>query len=562
MREHPVRPTLSERELTTRLAAYDFEQPRGLEETVEDVADLLERGSLHATHPRYFGLFVPGVREAGVAGDALAAMYNPQLAAWWHGPAAAHVERRTLAFFRARIGLPESAFACFTTGGSEANLTAVLSALAARFPRHPEEGLGDTKPVFYASDQAHDSFVKIARTAGLGARAMRRVRSDAGQRLDVEALGHMIAADRARGETPFLVVATVGTTATGAVDPLTRIADLCRREGLWLHADAAWGGIALLSKGLQQCVSGLDRADSVTWDAHKTLPVPMGAGMFFVRDRRHTEAVFSVHTAYVPDSQPGTLDAYQQTTQWSRRFIGLKVFLTLAELGREGVERMIDGQAAMADLLRQALRASGWTITNDTMLPVVCFCDDEVLLADERSGAVCHRRGCRVDLGGAATGRAAVAPRLHHPCRRWPVRRARARRRTRSARVRLTHDATDHARTSPRGSNEIIENHGPNDRRDVARTTGGTDRAVRLPAAADHAPPELSCECGWGCLSNQGGCVSPACELRAHDRHQHHRPQGRSSAQRSCGAVARGRERDHVPAASGRQHPRAVDAVS
>jgi len=450
VREHPVRPTLSEQELTMRLAAYDFEQPRGLEETVEDMADLLERGSLHATHPRYFGLFVPGVREAGVAGDALAAMYNPQLAAWWHGPAAAHVERQTLAFLRDRVGLPASTFACFTTGGSEANLTAVLSALAARFPRHPEEGLCDAKPVFYTSDQAHDSFVKIARTAGLGARAMRRVRSDAGQRLDVEALERMVASDRSQGEAPFLVVATVGTTATGAVDPLNRIADLCRREGLWLHADAAWGGIALLSKSLQQCVSGLDRADSVTWDARKTLPVPMGAGMFFVRDRRHTEALFSVHTAYVPDARPGTLDAYQQTIQWSRRFIGLKVFLTLAELGREGVARIIDGQAAMADLLRQALCASGWTIANDTLLPVVCFCDDdasssrtsalarsvtdeglawisEVRLSDERRWL----RACITHTDVGPSDVRALVDALDR------------------ARVRLTHNATVHARTVP-----------------------------------------------------------------------------------------------------------------
>ena len=358
------------------MAAYDFGRPRGLDETVEDLADLLERGNLHATHPRYFGLFVPGVRAAGVAGDALAAIYNPQLAAWWHAPAAAQVERQTLAFFRARTGLPESAFACFTSGGSEANLTAVLSALAARVPGHPENGFGDARPVLYASDQAHDSFVKIARIAGLGARAIRRVRSDAGQRLDLGALERMIVTDRAQGETPFLVVATVGTTATGAVDPLNGIADLCRREGLWMHADAAWGGIALLSTRLRRSAEGLERADSVTWDAHKTLPVPMGAGMFFARDRRHTDAVFSVRTGYVPDAKPGTLDAYQHTIQWSRRFIGLKVFLTLAELGRAGVERLIERQTAMAELLRQELRASGWTITNETLLPIVCFVDE------------------------------------------------------------------------------------------------------------------------------------------------------------------------------------------
>lgn len=377
VRERPVGPELSEEELAARVAAYDFEGPRPLPDLIEEAADLLERGSLHATHPRYFGLFVPGVTEAGVAADALAAVYNAQLGSWWHGPAAAHVERRALDFFRERIGLPPSAFGVFTTGGSEANLTGVLAGLASAFPRFEDDGLAGTRAVLYLSDQAHDSFVKIARTVGLGGRAVRRVPSDARQRMDVAALASAVAQDRARGELPFLVAATVGTTATGAVDPLPEIADLCAREGLWLHVDAAWGGIALLSDALRGCAAGIERADSLTWDAHKTLPIPMGSGMFFVRDRRFTERVFSVRTAYVPDAHQGTLDAYQQTLQWSRRFIGLKVFLTLATLGRAGLAAIVDRQAAMADLLRSRLAADGWTIANDSPLPLVCFRDGE-----------------------------------------------------------------------------------------------------------------------------------------------------------------------------------------
>lgn len=373
VREHPVGPRLSNPELAARLSAYDFERPRGLTAVTEDVADLLEGASLHATHPRYFGLFVPGVRPAGVVADAMAAAYNPQLGAWWHGPAASHIERRTLGFFRERIGWPASTFATFTTGGSEANLTGVLAALARAFPRWIRDGLEGVPGVLYASEQAHDSFVKIARVVGLGDRAVRRVRSDARQRMDVDALRAVIAADRDEGRVPFLVVATVGTTATGAVDPLGPIADVCAREGLWLHADAAWGGIALLSGALRAHVAGIERADSVTWDAHKTLPVPMGAGMFFAREDRFAEAVFGVHTAYVPDPEPGTSDAYQQTLQWSRRAIGLKVFLTLAELGRAGVEALVDHQAAMAERLREGLRADGWTVANETPLPLVCF---------------------------------------------------------------------------------------------------------------------------------------------------------------------------------------------
>jgi glutamate/tyrosine decarboxylase-like PLP-dependent enzyme len=373
VRERPVGPRLTNEAIAARLAAHDFERPRELQALTDEVADLLEQGSLHPTHPRYFGLFVPGVRPAGIVADALAAAYNPQLGSWWHGPAAGQVERVTLDFFRARIGLAPSAFATFTTGGSEANLTGVLAGLASAFPRHPQDGLAGLRPVLYASDQAHDSFVKIARTVGLGDRAVRRIRSDARQRMDVDALRERIARDREEGHDPFLVVATLGTTATGAMDPIGAVADVCRSEGLWLHADAAWGAIGLLSERLRATLGAVDRADSVTWDAHKTLPVPMGAGMYFARTSRFGEAVFSVRTAYVPATEPGTADAYQQTLQWSRRFIGLKVFLTLAELGRAGVSALVEGQADAAEGLRASLRAEGWTIENDTPLPLVCF---------------------------------------------------------------------------------------------------------------------------------------------------------------------------------------------
>src|SRR5262245_17166632 len=168
--DQPVTPRLSRPELGRRLEGYDFSRPRPLEELVDDVADLLERGNLHATHPRYFGLFVPGVRPAGVIADALAALYNPQVGGWWHSPAAAEIEALTLGYLARRVGYTSAdAGAWFTGGGSEANLTGVLCALARAFPRALEHGLAGAgaRPVFYASDQAHDSFVKVARATGL-----------------------------------------------------------------------------------------------------------------------------------------------------------------------------------------------------------------------------------------------------------------------------------------------------------------------------------------------------------------------------------------------------------
>ncbi|WP_394822444.1 pyridoxal phosphate-dependent decarboxylase family protein [Pendulispora albinea] len=383
-RRAPVTPRLSREALAERLRPYDFSAPRDLAELVSNVADLLEQGIIQNNHPRYFGLFNAGTRRAGVVADALVALYNPQNAASWHSPAACGIEDHTLGYLARKIARasfdPTSSttahrFATFTSGGSEANLTGVLSALAHAFPRYGEEGIAavGAQPVFYGSDQAHDSFIKIARMTGLGARAFCRVRSDDRQRMDVDALRAAIARDRAEGKTPFLVAATVGTTATGAIDPLRDLAALCKSEGLWLHADAAWGGIALFSDSLRPHVAGLAETDSITWDAHKTLPVPMGAGMFFSRTSAPSDALFSVRAGYVPEIEPGTPDLYQRSVQWSRRFIGLKIFMTLAELGDLGMAAIVEHQAQMGRYLREALGARGFRVMNDSPLPIACF---------------------------------------------------------------------------------------------------------------------------------------------------------------------------------------------
>lgn len=384
-------PSLSRRAIVARLARYDFAGPVALEAIARDVEDLLAHGAVQSSHPRYFGLFNPTVRAAGVIADAIAALYNPQVAAWWHAPAAAELERVALAWFVRRTGLdPEDATAMFTSGGSEANHMAVLVALTRRLESFAHAGARAAAgaPVFYASDQAHDSLVKIAHACGLGREALRRIASDPRQRLDVDQLRAQIALDRAAGCAPFLVVATAGTTASGAIDPLGAIADVCDAESLSLHVDAAWGGAALLTDQLAHHLAGIARADSITWDAHKTLPVPMGAGMFIARGRAATEAAFQVHTAYVPDGEPGTSDLYQHSLQWSRRFIGLKVFMTLAELGERGIAALVDRQAARAALLRAELAAAGWSIENDSPLPVVCFSHPTLGPAGERVAAL------------------------------------------------------------------------------------------------------------------------------------------------------------------------------
>lgn len=391
IRDQVVTPDVTPAEIRAFLQArYDFTRPIPAAELIDDVTQMLRRWCIQVTHPRYFGLFNPSVRPISVAADTLVAAFNPQLAVWQHAPAANEIERFVLGYLLDRMGFdPGSAAASFTSGGQEANHTATIAALARQFPSISDAGLHglDGQPTLYLSAEGHHSFHKAASCTGIGRSAVREIKTDDSLKLNVAALEETLHEDRQRGRLPFLVVATAGATGSGTIDPLPELGALCERHGLWFHVDAAWGGGALLSDKLRGALRGIERADSVTWDAHKWLSVPLGAGMFFCRSAAHLHHAFAVDTGYVPPGREDAADPYRTTLQWSRRFIGLKVFMALAELGAQGYAKQIDEQARMGDLLRLRLEESGWTVINDTPLPLVCFTHERVT-----SGAVATTR--------------------------------------------------------------------------------------------------------------------------------------------------------------------------
>jgi len=268
--------------------------------------------------------------------------------------------------------------ASFTTGGAEANLSAVIVALTRAFPEYGEGGLRGLSgpPTIYVTREAHNSFNKIAHITGIGRGALRTVAMDRDLRMDVRDLERRVAADRRNGMVPVMVVGTAGTTAAGAIDPLPGLARFCRSERLWFHVDAAWGGAAILSPRLRGHLDGIDAADSITCDAHKWLSVPMGAGMFFCRHPDVVGEAFRAQTSYMPGKTDAVVDPYTASVQWSRRFIGLKLFLALAQHGESGYVEMIEHQARMGDLLRESIERAGWRIVNRTPLPLVCFTRD------------------------------------------------------------------------------------------------------------------------------------------------------------------------------------------
>lgn len=373
----PIVPSVTVDEIRSHLAnRYHFQTELPLDEVVEDAERMLRTWQVQVTHPRYLGLFNPAVTLPAVIGETLAAMYNSQLANWRTSPAGNEIERHTLGWLAARFGLPENSIATFTSGGSEANLSAVAVALSHAFPEYGEHGLGSlsARPSLYLTGEAHHGFNKIAHMTGIGRRAIRPVQTDGQLKLDLDSLRSQVRQDRKDGWSPFMVVGTAGTTAAGVIDPLPEIGQFCREEGLWFHADAAWGGAAILSPELKQYLAGIEQADSITWDAHKWLSVPMGCGMFFCRHRESVARAFHADLTYMSGKQSGPVfDPLTNSTQWSRRFIGLKLFLALANLGESGYAAMIEHQASLGHVLRQELTASGWQIVNDTPLPLVCF---------------------------------------------------------------------------------------------------------------------------------------------------------------------------------------------
>ncbi|MBC8166720.1 MAG: aminotransferase class V-fold PLP-dependent enzyme [Bryobacteraceae bacterium] len=380
VRNLPVSPEMNPAKVRAFLEIFDFAAPVSPEAAVDVAVDGLTRWQVHTPHPRYFGLFNPAPTTMGIAADALVAAFNPQIAAWSHNPFAAETERHVVRAIAQRFGYDaQDTDGVFCSGGMEANHTALLTALTRHFSAFPEEGLRalKTQPVLYVSSESHHSFLKAARMCGIGMNSVRLVAVDDDLRMRVDELERAIAADRLAGFAPFFVGATAGTTSAGAVDPMKDIADVCRREMLWMHTDAAWGGGAVLLPELRSLMQGIELSDSITFDAHKWLSVPMGAGLYLTRHPEILSQTFGVQTAYMPKDAVGmdVVDPHLHSMQWSRRFIGLKVFLSLLVAGWDGYTAAIRHQTAMGALLKRGLIEAGWEIANNTPLPVICFCE-------------------------------------------------------------------------------------------------------------------------------------------------------------------------------------------
>ncbi|HMQ06541.1 MAG TPA: aminotransferase class V-fold PLP-dependent enzyme [Saprospiraceae bacterium] len=373
-----VSPALDLERIRKVASRYTFDEPKDLKEVIDYIIQSLEQFTVHTPHPHYMGLFNPRTTYPSMLGDLIAAVYNPQMAAWSHAPFPNEVELYIIKSFGEKVGYDNhDVDGVFTSGGAEANLTALQAALNAQFPAWSSTGIRglEKSPVFYVSEESHHSFVKAATICGLGREAVRIIPADDNQAMDVKVLDNTVRRDVRMGKAPFLIVATLGTTGSGGIDPVEAIYSLCKEFNLWLHADAAWAGVLTISSKYKHLLGPIHLSDSVTIDAHKWLSVPMGAGMFITRHNNILDISFRTQNQYMPRDAQGAevTDPYNHSVQWSRRFTGLKVFFSLLSIGWEGYEQQIEKDFNVGDYFRDKLKKTGWEICNHSALPVVCF---------------------------------------------------------------------------------------------------------------------------------------------------------------------------------------------
>ena len=190
--------------------------------------------------------------------------------------------------------------------------------------------------------------------------------------MDANALAQTLCADRDRGCIPVMIAATAGTTNAGMIDPLVACAEIARIHSLWYHVDAAWGGALIASDELRGALQGIEQADSITIDGHKWFATTMGCGMFLTRHADVLSSAFQVSTGFMPSNIP-KLDPYVTTVQWSRRFLGLRLFLSLAVAGWDGYAKHLERSIELTELLKEQLLARGWAILNDSPVAVLCI---------------------------------------------------------------------------------------------------------------------------------------------------------------------------------------------
>ncbi|GIV05682.1 MAG: L-2,4-diaminobutyrate decarboxylase [Fimbriimonadales bacterium] len=344
------------------------QQPQPFETVLDAFLQKVLPNIVKVDHPRYFA-FVPAPNDyVGVLGDFLTAGMNVFVGTWMVGAGATQVERVVIRWLCDWLGFPDSAGGLFVSGGSVANLVC----LAAARQRYPD---ALTRGRVYYSDQTHSCVARAWRILGLREEQLCVLPADEQFQIPLSTLAEQLQRDRAAGWRPFCVVANAGTTNTGAVDPLDALADLCESEGLWLHADGAYGAAAILTQEGKQRLRGIERLHSLAIDPHKWLYQPMMAGCALVREFEHLRAAFRILPPYLQDKERGRgIDLCDYGVELSRNFRALKLWMSLKTHGVEAFRQAMEWNLHLARVAEEAIRRlPDWVIVSPATMGIVAF---------------------------------------------------------------------------------------------------------------------------------------------------------------------------------------------
>jgi glutamate/tyrosine decarboxylase-like PLP-dependent enzyme len=344
-------------DVVRRAVAIDVpEGPMPEDDLFAYLRDVVLEHSSYPGHPRFMAYITGAGTVPGVAADLLAAGLNQNTGAWMLGPAATEIELHLTRIFASWFGMPETAGGLLVSGGAMATFVALKLArdrMAGWDVRARGVAVGPPLAL-YLSTETHVVSPRAADMLGLGTDAVRRIGVDEDFRIRVPELRAAIARDREAGVRPIAVVASAGTVATGAIDPLEELAELCAQEGLWLHVDAAYGGPAAFTDDLRPLFAGIERADSIAFDPHKWLYTPHSGGCVLLRDVQQLAEAFAVTASYVIQDKERTgrgIDGAFVGPQFSRGFWALKVWVSLLAHGRRAYAARISHDAELARYL-------------------------------------------------------------------------------------------------------------------------------------------------------------------------------------------------------------------
>jgi aromatic-L-amino-acid decarboxylase len=369
---YPVLSTVQPNDIIDGLPAHGPEQGESLERIFEDFERVILPGITHWNHPRFLAFFANTSSPPAVLAELLAAALNANGILWKTSPSVTELEVVTLRWLQHWLGLPEHWFGMILDTASVSTVHAIAAARTAIAPETRDIGAPHDL-VVYMSDQAHSSVEKGAMALGFGRKNVRAIASDAEFQMRADLLEEAILRDREAGLRPCCVVATVGTTSTTSIDPVAAIADIAQREGLWLHVDAAYAGSAAVVPEFHWILDGCERADSLVFNPHKWLMVPVDCSILYCSHPDVLRQAFSLVPEILRTSDGG-LNMMDYGIPLGRRFRSLKLWFVLRYYGHEGLAQVIREQVAMTCELRDKIAGDPrFEICAPSELSVICF---------------------------------------------------------------------------------------------------------------------------------------------------------------------------------------------